>query len=272
MAAAVGGGDLGEPREQVPDRTPDRAPDRVSDDLAPPRGRGRRRAPERTRRRSTSGRRPRNRRLVGSPLRLWVRRLRIPLVVGMMICAGAVGALAVAEDPQESVVVLQVTSAVAAGEEVSSRDVERIEVDRESVAQDALTDAQELLDRRTAVPLAPGAVVAESHLVGSGLLRGQPSGTVAVPVRAGDAGLVSMLRPGQLVDVVSSSDGEGRQADAATLAESAVVLWTPTGEDDSWLASSADAGDVVIVAVDAETAEEIARAAHRGRLHLSLVG
>lgn len=190
----------------------------------------------------------------------------------MMICAGAVGALAVADDPQETVTVLQVTAAVPAGEELAAGVVEPLEVDRESVAEDAVTELEDLADRRSAVPLAPGAVVAESHLVGSGLLQGQPAGTVAVPVRAGDSGLVSMLRPGQRVDVVSSGDGAGRDADAETLAESAVVLWTPTGEDDSWLASSAEAGDVVIVAVDAQTAEDIAGAAHRGRLHLSLVG
>ncbi|MDR8020142.1 Flp pilus assembly protein CpaB [Nesterenkonia aerolata] len=230
--------------------------------------RGRHRGGHRGRRRAV----PRGRRLVGSPLRLWVRRLRLPLLVGIMVCAGALGALAVADDPEELVDVVQVTSAVPAGEELSAGTLQLVEVDRESVAEDAVTDVEELSGRRSAVPLAAGAVVAESHLVGSGLLAQQPDGTVAVPVRAADSALVTMLSPGQRVDVLSSTDGAGRETASETLADSATVLWTPTSEDDSWLASSAESGDVVIVAVDPETAEDIARAAHQGRLHLSLVG
>lgn len=203
---------------------------------------------------------------------MWVRRLRLPLLVGTMICAGAIGALTVADDPVESVTVLQVTGTVPAGEELSAGVVEPVEVDRESVAEDVLSDPAELDGRRSAVPLAPGAVIAESHLVGSGLLAGQEPGTVAVPVRAADPALVSMLTPGQRVDVVSSTDGAGRETASETIAEEAAVLWTPTGEEDSWLGSAGETGDVVIVAVDAETAEDIARAAHQGRLHLSLIG
>lgn len=212
------------------------------------------------------------RRLRRGGIRRAVRRLRIPLA--LLLGAGAVtgGLLASGESSAETVLALRVTESVGAGDELSAGVLEQVRLEAEAVPEGYAAELDDLVGRRPAAPLPAGALVHEAQLVGPGLLHGQRSGTVAVPVRPADIAMVSMLRPGQQVDVLLSADSPETGSSSRTVAEAAPVLWTPHDEEENWLPGGGEAGDVVIVAVGAVTAEQIAQATHEGRLHLSLVG
>lgn len=182
------------------------------------------------------------------------------------------GVLAGGETQVETTTAVRVTSPIAAGEQLTAANLEETEVDAEAVPEGHLPTADELVGQHSAVPLPSGALVHEAQLVGPGLLQGQGAGVVAVPVRPADTAMVGMLTPGQSVDVLVSADSIEAGSSSRTLAEAAPVLWTPTSEDENWLPGAGETGNVVIVAVEAETAEAIAQATHEGRLHLSLVG
>lgn len=191
------------------------------------------------------------------------------LLVG--ICAVGAGILAGGETQVETATAVQVSSSVAAGQTLTAADLEETQVDVAAVP-DQQAQLDQLLGRQVAVPLPAGALVHQEHLVGPGLLEGQEDGVVAVPVRPADTAIVGMLTPGQTVDVLVSADSAESGSSSRTVAAAAPVLWTPTSEDENWLPGAGEAGNVVIVAVQAETAEAIAEATHEGRLHLSLVG
>lgn len=211
-----------------------------------------------------------NRRLRGSSFRRGLQRLRVPLALLLGVCAVGAGILAGGEAQVETATAVQVTSPVAAGQELTASELEETQVDAAAVpVQQA--ELEELLGQQVAVPLPAGALVHQEHLVGPGLLEGQEEGVVAVPVRPADTAIVGMLTPGQSVDVLVSADSAESGTSSRTVAAAAPVLWTPTSEDENWLPGAGEAGSVVIVAVEAETAETIAEATHEGRLHLSMV-
>lgn len=199
-----------------------------------------------------------------------MRRLRVPLALLLGAAAVTGGLLASGEDTAETVTAVRVAESVAAGEQLSPGMLEEVRVDAAAVPEGHVTSPEGLEGRRPAAPLPAGAVVHEDQLVGPGLLHGQESGTVAVPVRPADTAMVPMLRAGQQVDVLLSEESSEAGSSRA-VAEGAPVLWTPNDEEENWLPGASEAGSVVIVAVDAGTAGEIAQATHEGRLHLSLV-
>jgi Flp pilus assembly protein CpaB len=137
---------------------------------------------------------------------------------------------------------------------------------------DVAGDAGEVVGARLSVPLRSGSPVAPASLVGPGLLTGSPPGTVAVPVRPSDAETVSLLSPGQLVDVVlSTGNGYEQPVESAVIASALPVLWTgDTAPDGGWLGGESPAGMVVLAASAAESAV-LAGAASRGRIFLVLV-
>lgn len=218
-------------------------------------------------------RRPKvSRRLPGSSLRRFAQRYRVVIALFLGLCAAGTGILAVAEDESHTVTAVRVSSAVAAGDVLGPQLLEEASIDEESLPEEYVTSIDEALGARAAVPMPAGTVVLTPQLVGPGLLYGQDEHDVAVPVRPADTAMVSMLTPGQRVDIMFSSDAPESGPSSSTLAEGVPVLWTPVDEEDNWLPSGTESGQVVIVAVDPATAEHIAEATHQGRLHLSLVG
>lgn len=132
----------------------------------------------------------------------------------------------------------------------------------------------ELEGKQLAVALRQGQLLADSLLVGPGLLAGSPPGSAAVPLRMADPASIQLLSPGQLVNVVmTSGNGYDQAAAAQVLASSVPVVWTSAsgGKTGQWL----DAGDtdgLMVVAADAEQAKSLAGASTRGKLFFVLVG
>lgn len=196
----------------------------------------------------------------------------MPLALLCGLGAVLAGLTAGVESRAETVTAVRLTQDVSAGEELTAGMLEEVAVDAEAVPGEQPVPVEELLGRQAAVPLPRGALVLPSLLVGPGLLAGQPEGHVAVPVRPADTALVGMLSPGQRVDVILSAESLEEGTSSRTVARAAPVLWTPSGESDDWFPQAGDGGQVVVIGVEPSTAEDIAEAAHQGRLHLSLVG
>ncbi|WP_300342139.1 Flp pilus assembly protein CpaB [Nesterenkonia sp.] len=212
------------------------------------------------------------RRLKPGGLSRWVRRFRIPVALLLGICAAAAALLAAESRQAQLVPAVRVTQPVAVGEQLTAAVLEEVQVDTEAVPDEHTGSMEDFLGRTAAAALPAGAVVHTSHLVGPGLLEGYDPGTVAVPVRPADASMIGLLSPGQRVDVTAASEAPEADASPVRIASAAPVLWIPQDESENWIGGASAARDVVILAVDSSTAEQIAQAGHQGRLHLSLVG
>lgn len=177
-----------------------------------------------------------------------------------------------AEGQVETTAALRVSADIGAGERLSAAVVEEVQVDVAAVPHDYSVQAEQVVGRQAAVPMPAGALIHPDQLVGPGLLAGQQRGTVAVPVRPADPAMVALVRPGQRVDVLASSDTPERGSASQLVATAVPVLWTPQDDSENWLPSGTEAGGVVILAVDPAAAESIAQATQEGSLHLSLRG
>jgi len=92
-----------------------------------------------------------------------------------------------------------------------------------------------------------------------------PDGLLAAPVRLADAGVVGLLHPGDVVDVVAA-DSRGR---GAVVAAAATVLSVPEAASDP-LGTDPLGGALVVLAVPSSTGVALAGAAAVGPLSLLL--
>lgn len=206
-------------------------------------------------------------------IRLVKRRRR--LLAAIFFCAAAAVAVnQLAPASQSSQNVLSAAQDLPAGRELSVADLVKTKAPPELVFDSALSRPEEALGRKLASPLRKGQLIADTSLVGQGLLTGAAPGSSAVPLRLADPAIVQLLSPGQLVTVLSSADDAGGKAEAGIVLATAVpVLWTQ-GKSDSasaWPAAK-DSDGLVVVAASTEQAKSLAGASARGKLSLVLVG
>jgi SAF domain len=103
-----------------------------------------------------------------------------------------------------------------------------------------------------ATPLRAGELLTDTRVLGSGLLAGQPPGTVAVPVRLGEPSASMLVRAGDRVDVLVSASAsswssgpdlaDGTDLPGTDLADSTGYP-DSTGHPDSTVASGSGVGD-----------------------------
>ncbi len=200
-----------------------------------------------------------------------LRRLHRSLLARRRLVASVFAALAVAAalqahraPPPERSLVLTAARDIPAGTTLTSRDLTQAAFAPGSVPHGALIRRQ-ALGHQTAGPIRAGEPVTDARVLGPGLLARFP-GMVAAPVRIGDAATVALLRVGDRVSVLAA-DPQG-EADAATVAENAVVIAIPRGQaTDPGLTS----GALVVLAVPAETGRRLAGAGVNAFLSLILV-
>ncbi|MGY1591257.1 Flp pilus assembly protein CpaB [Geodermatophilus sp. SYSU D00708] len=123
----------------------------------------------------------------------------------------------------------------------------------------AAADPAALVGATLAGGVRAGEPLTDAAVVGAGLTAQLAEGEVAAPVRPADLAVSGLVRPGDRVDVLATTPGAER---AEVVAAGALVLATP-GPDD------ADDG-LLLLAVDAATAAELAAAATTATLALSL--
>lgn len=200
-----------------------------------------------------------------------MRRFRLPVAALLGLCVLAAAMLAAESAQTETTAAVRAVTQVAAGEVLTAEKLETVEVDVAAVPGAHLGEMDDYLGRTAAAAMPEGSVVLTTQLVGPGLLAGYEPGTVAVPVRPADPSMIAVLSAGQRVDVTASSEAAEDESGAVRLAQAAPVLWIPQNESENWLGANQQSGQVVIIAVDSQTAASIAEAGHQGRLHLSLV-
>jgi hypothetical protein len=96
--------------------------------------------------------------------------------------------------------------------------------------------------------------VTDVRLVGPGLALAQPGETI-VPVRLPDAGMATLLRAGDTVDLLATDPGTG---EASLVARDVTVLATPAGVPEGPAGGSG--GALVVVGATAAEATAIAGA------------
>lgn len=130
---------------------------------------------------------------------------------------------------------------------------------------------------RLAIPVQAGTPVFPTMLIGPGLLAGLDPGSVAVPLRLDDEQTASLVRAGQLVDVVLT-EGNGFETTVVSrvLARGVPVLWTgaqsePDGQAPWGGSADSGQGGLIVVGAGAASAEQLSTAAQRGKVSVVLV-
>jgi hypothetical protein len=133
---------------------------------------------------------------------------------------------------------------------------------RKVVAADAphgfLSETTAAVGRTVAAPVAEGQILTDLALVSTRAVVG--AGHVVAPLRLADAGLVRLLRPGDVVDVVGADD---RSSEARVVAAGARVVTVPAAQDTT---SAESSGALVLVEVSAGAATALAQAGVGGSL------
>ncbi len=147
--------------------------------------------------------------------------------------------------------VLVVARAVPLGARVSLEDV-RVERRPESQRPtETLTSVEQALGHVAAGALAEGELLTAARFQGPSQLSGMPSGQVAVSLPLVDPGLLTTLRPADVVEVLAAGTGQ-------TVSARALVL--SVAPPDSGLLGGSDAGGRVVLALSADEARAVAAA------------
>jgi Flp pilus assembly protein CpaB len=98
---------------------------------------------------------------------------------------------------------------VPAGEVLGTADVAVVRRTPSELPQGTLANPSAAVGRTVGSGVRTGEALTDARLVGPGLLAGRPRGQVAAPVRIADGEAAALLRPGDRVDVLQASGGEG---------------------------------------------------------------
>ncbi len=202
--------------------------------------------------------------------RLLYRRRRLLACLLFSVAAGVAVEGLVGDDYTTTMVVTAARD-LAVGTVLEESDVALVRLPEAAVTGRAFEHPDHLVGQQLAAPLDRGSPIPSTALVGDGLLTGTPPGTVAVPLRPADPGIVQLLVPGQLVDVVlSTGNGFDAPAETSVLARSVAVLWTDAGgTGGTWPGADGDEG-LVVVAAGTDDAAALAGSSSSGDVHLVL--
>lgn len=193
-----------------------------------------------------SGLSPARRRLRALRRHLYLRRrVLAALLVGAAVLVG----LRVLEPaPPPTVSVLVAARDLPAGVALDADDVAARDFPADVVPAGL---AVRPVGRVLAGALNEGEPVTDVRLVGPALARARP-GEQAVPVRLPDAGMAALLRPGDVVDLVSTDPGTGQ---SRLVASSVTVLALPRTSDEG--VGEAGQGALVVLGLAPEQVHEV---------------
>lgn len=194
-------------------------------------------------------------------LRRALARHRVLLSAGLAAGSVATGvtALAPAAPPTRAVVVA--AHDLTAGAPLAGGDLRTVELPVGRVPAGVLGDPASAVGRVVSGPVRAGEPLTDVRLLGAALLP--PGPEVATPVRVAERATAAIVRPGDVVDVLSAaSDGSA----AAAVVSAVRVLAVPLAEDDL------GEGALLVVAATRSAAARLATAAVTGRLSVVVHG
>jgi Flp pilus assembly protein CpaB len=218
---------------------------------------------------------------------MWLRLRRAVLrhraLVTAALVAGAVAAAlnVLAPEPPTTARVLAAAHDLTAGQPIAAGDIATIELPPPAVPDGVFASDDSPVGQILAGPVRRGEPLTDRRFLGPSLLAGFGDDLVAVPVRLADPGVLAVLRPGDLVDVLAARPaGDPTLADSPTAADHASppdlaavvaagvrVIAVPAAsanvEDSLGAASSGLGGDgaLVILATTPQAAQRLAAAA-----------
>ena len=180
-------------------------------------------------------------------------RRRRRLVAAALVAAATMSALhTLAPPPADTVDVLVATRDLPSGTLLTDRD---LVVRSYPVPLAPSGAASAAVGRVLAAPIGRGEVLTDVRVVGPALAAAQPGQTV-LPVRLPDAGMASLLRPGDEIDLVATDPGTGL---SSVVARDVAVLATPAGAPEG--PAGGAGGALVVLGASAEEAIDISAAA-----------
>jgi len=162
----------------------------------------------------------------GAGMWLRIRRavLRHRALVTSALAAGAVAAAlsVLAPEPPTTVRVLAAAHDLTAGQPIGAGDIATVELPPPAVPDGVFASGDSPVGQILAGPVRRGEALTDRRFVGPSLLAGFGEGFVAVPVRLADPGVLAVLRPGDLVDVLAARPtGDPTLADSPTVPDQA---------------------------------------------------
>lgn len=169
--------------------------------------------------------------------------LRRLLAAGLAaVTVGGTAYLALHRPPEDAVPVLVARHAVPVGQVLTEDDVQLRQVVRSAVPTEALTGAEQAVDRVTVAPLVAGEVLTGLDVHTAGLLTGLADGTSAVFLPLAETTVAQAVTAADRVDVHSPVDG------AVVVTEALVLRSTAGDEPGLWLAVDRDGARALAVA------------------------
>ncbi|HET8615232.1 MAG TPA: Flp pilus assembly protein CpaB [Actinomycetales bacterium] len=200
------------------------------------------------------------------------RRWALRRASSAVLAAGAavVGLTVLSQPAAPGLPVLVAAHDLAPGEVLAPPDVSLSSRSRAELPRGTLRSADDAVGRVLSSGARAGEVLTDVRLVGPRLVDSLAAGEVAAPVRVADASAVSLVGPGDRVDVLVAVEGA---TSARTVVRDATVLVRPRSEGaDGVLGAAADdsRGGLLVLSVGSGDAQALAGAAALGPLSLVL--
>ena len=185
----------------------------------------------------------------------WHRRKLAAVAAALAVLTGVTAAMPAAPPTVPAVVA---RAELRGGTVLGEGDLELRQVGAGDVPRGHLGSTDGIIGRTLAAPVAEGQVLTALALVSARASAGP--GLVVAPLRLDDAGLATLLQPGDVVDVLAADEQAGQ---ARVVARSVRLVTIPVVPDDG---SADTAGALVLLAVSPSTATQLAQAAVTGPL------
>lgn len=195
-------------------------------------------------------------------------RHRRPLTALLAACALLSAVLVLRPPPEPGREVLVAARDLDASSPLGGADLSPRRLPESALPEGAMPSDTDVSGRRLSGPVREGEVLTDARLADPPA-RPYGPGLVAAPVRVADTGTVSLLTPGDRVDVLAASGGDdptvARSGPAVEVVSDRPVLAVP--DEDS---RGGEGGALVVVAADPEEARALAGSAADSRLSVSI--
>ncbi len=198
------------------------------------------------------------------PLHRAVLRRRRLLAAALTAVAVAAGLHAVAAPPPARVPVLVAARDLPAGAVLGADDLTPARFAPDTVPAGLATTA---VGRILAAPLRRGEPVTDVRLVGPGLAEGYP-GLTALPVRLPDAGMVDLLRVGDLIDLLAT-DPQGSGAEVVAVGARVITVPGPAAGERGTPVGPGLSGRIVVLGVADDEVTRVTDASVRSYLSVA---
>lgn len=195
-------------------------------------------------------------------LRRALSRHRVLLSAGLAAGSVATAVTAVAPTPAATTAVVVAARDLTAGVPLRSADLRTLALPVDAAPSGALRDPAAAVGRLVPGPVRAGEPLTDARLLGPALLP--PGPEVATTVRVAERATSTLVRAGDVVDVLSAAPDGG--AAAATVVTAVRVLSAPSVEDDP------GEGALLVLAATRAAAARLAAAAVTGRLSVVVHG